>query len=232
MRKYLTYAGAALALAVAAVCLHVGPAEAASRLGQFILVHDPASTAATEATFIVDVVNHEANELAIAVKSGATGRFTVDEDGDLTATSVTIGGTALTSTAAELNLIDGAEKVPKIEVVPLAAVDTAGGIAAWTPGARKLLHHVLLDVTTKSTGASTTDCGIAANATTLNDTLIDGADTGTAAALFDSSDGTDNGTNGVAKTRAVGATESVTCSIASGASAGIVGNLYIFYSDI
>lgn len=203
--------------ALLAVCVlfTVGPAEAASTIARFVTSHDPASTSAGDAAIVCDVQNYESNELCFSL---STGTFKVDEDGDVTAASIAIG----TDSAKPL----------KVAKVALAAVDTAGGLAAWTPGARKLLHHVVLDATTKSTAASTTDCGIAANATTLNDTLLDGADTGTAAALFDSSDGTDNGTNGIAKTRAVGATESVTCSVASGASAGIVGNLYVFYSDI
>ena len=203
------------ALLFVAALAYVGPAAAASTIARFVTAADPASTAAGDAAIVCDVQNYESNELCFSL---STGTFKVDEDGDVTAKTLTLG----TESAAPF----------KVKRVALAAVDTAGGVAAWTPGVRALIHHAVLDVTTDSTGASTIDCGIAANATTLNDTLIDGADSGTAAALYDSADGTDNGTNGIAKTRAISSTQAVTCSVASGASAGIVGYLYVFYSDI
>lgn len=135
-------------------------------------------------------------------------------------------GTSVSSTAAELNLLDATDRICRVEVVALAAVDTAGGVFAWTPGAAAIIKGLFLDVTTKATSACTVDCGVAANGTTLNDTLIDGLDINAAAGLF--SNHKNPGTNGLADLRC-GATQYVTGSVASGASAGIVGNAYIEY---
>lgn len=150
---------------------------------------------------------------------------------DVTGT-LKIGGTTVTSTAAELNLIDGAERLVKVAKVALSAVDTAGGLAAWQnpESSAVIVERVIVDVTTAATGACTADVGISADATTLDDTLIDGADVGSAAGVFDNVD--DQGTNGESKQRLDangGSTDYVTASVASGASAGIVGNLYIHY---
>jgi hypothetical protein len=83
----------------------------------------------------------------------------------------------------------------------------------------------VLDVTTQTTGACTLDCGPAANATTLNDTLIDGANPA-AAGTFNHTKHA--GTNGLGSSH-LGSTQYVTGSVASGASAGIVGFAYISY---
>jgi len=120
----------------------------------------------------------------------------------------------------------------KIARVALAAVDTAGGVFAWAnPEAGDILiSRLVIDVTTKSTGASTVDIGTTAtNATTSSDTLIDGLDTGTAAGIFDNI--TDKGTNGKSRQR-LATGKWVTGSVASGASAGIVGYAYIFYNTV
>ena len=150
-----------------------------------------------------------------------------------------IGGVAVTSSATELNKLDGAnvttaeinllagvDRLVRTEVVPLAAVDTAGGVFAWTPGAAAIIKGLFLDVVTKTTGACTLDVGVAANGTTLNDTLIDGLDVNAAAGLF--SNHKNAGVHGLADVRC-SATQYVTGSVASGASAGIVGNAYIEY---
>src|SRR5690606_26451158 len=42
-----------------------------------------------------------------------------------------IGGIAVSASAAELNLADGADRLVKVARVALAAADTAGGILAW-----------------------------------------------------------------------------------------------------
>lgn len=106
--------------------------------------------------------------------------------------------------------------------------DSGGGIAsvANPEGIALIVEGLILDVTTKATGACTADAGIAANGTTLNDTLIDGVDVGTAAGTFD--DQKNAGTNG-AGARRWGATEYLTVSTASGASAGLVGTGYVKY---
>lgn len=135
-------------------------------------------------------------------------------------------GTAVTATAAELNLIKGTERISKFKVVALTADDAAGKIFSWTPGAAAIIRSLYLDITTKTTGACTVDCGVAANGTTLSDTLIDGLDANAAAGLF--SNHITHGDNGLACVRC-GSTQYVTGSVASGASAGIVGNAIIEY---
>ena len=135
-------------------------------------------------------------------------------------------GTSVTVTAAEINLLDGTDRIVKVEVVALAAVDDAGGVFAWSPGAAALIKDVYIDLTTKATGACTIDVGIANNGTTLSNTLIDGLDINAATGLFNSHQ--NGGANGLPYRRC-GATQYVTGSVASGASAGIVGSAYIEY---
>lgn len=112
--------------------------------------------------------------------------------------------------------------------VALSNADTAGGVLAVAnpEGVTLIVRSLILDVTTKATGACTVDAGIAANGTTSNDTLIDGVDVGTAAGTFDSQK--DAGTNG-AGPRRWGASEYLTVSKASGAAAGLAGYAYITY---
>lgn len=116
----------------------------------------------------------------------------------------------------------------KVEKVALAALDTAGGVLAWAnPEPTAIaITRVILDVTTKSTGACTLDIGMAADGTTSADNLMDGLDVGTAAGLFGNLG--NPGTNGKTSQRcAAGAF--VTASKASGAAAGLVGSAYIQY---
>ena len=138
--------------------------------------------------------------------------------------TLTVNGTMTIAATATVG-------VPRVTKVALAAVDTAGGVFAWAnpAGAAILVHSVQLDVTTFTTGACTIDVGVAANATTLNDTLIDGASLATAAKVLNSA--TNAGTNG-SMSRKVTSTQFVTGSVASGASAGLVGNAYIVWSVI
>ncbi len=119
-------------------------------------------------------------------------------------------------------------KTPVTVRVALAAVDTAGGVFAWAnpTGGSILITGIAVDVTTVSSGACTIDCGVAANATTLSDTLIDGASTATTARVIDNIK--DAGTNGTSWQR-MGSTEVVTVSEASGDVTGLVGFLYVTY---
>jgi hypothetical protein len=136
--------------------------------------------------------------------------------------TLTVSGTL----AAEDATLNGLIRVDK---VALAAVDTAGGVFAWEnpASAAIIVHSVILDVTTNTTGACTIDVGVAANATTLSDTLLDGQSLATAAKVLNSA--TNPGTNGAMARRAT-STQYVTGSVASGASAGLVGNAYISWS--
>jgi len=151
-------------------------------------------------------------------------------------------GTSVTSTAAELNILDGAlvtaaelnlldnaDCVVKVAKIALAAVDTAGGVFSWQNDETVsiIVQRLILDVTTASTGACTLDCGTtAASATTKIDNLIDGLDVNAAAGVFDNVE--DQGTNGTSRQK-LAAGKWVTGSVASGASAGIVGFAYIQY---
>ena len=119
-------------------------------------------------------------------------------------------------------------RIEKIVKVALSAVDTAGGVFSWQndEGASVIVNGVYLNVTTQSSGACTVDVGTTAtSATTLSDNLIDGLSVA-AAGLFSNFD--DAGTNGK-KDQLLASGKWVTGSVASGASAGIVGYAYIRY---
>lgn len=87
---------------------------------QSLPTFDPAGTTDAQASLYFDVASFEANEKAIATSTG----FSVDEDGDVvspvsitgatlvgttsvTTPSLVIGATAVTSSAAEINKLDG-----------------------------------------------------------------------------------------------------------------------------
>lgn len=119
-------------------------------------------------------------------------------------------------------------RAPATVRVALAAADTEGGVFAWANpmGDSILITNVAIDVTTVSTGACTLDVGVATDGTTLSDTLIDGASTATTARVIDNIK--DAGTNGTSVQKCT-SSQYVTGSVASGASAGIVGYAYITY---
>jgi len=111
----------------------------------------------------------------------------------------------------------------------LAAVNTGGGLFSWAnpESGSIIVEHVALVITTKTTGACSADVGTTAtNATTLSDNMIDGKDINAAAGTFTSDESA--GTNGK-QGRRVAAGKWVTGSVASGASAGIVGTYEIYY---
>lgn len=120
------------------------------------------------------------------------------------------------------------DRLVKVDKIALAAVDTGGGVFAWQnpEGAAIIVERVVLDITTPSTGACTVDVGVTpTSAATPVDNLLDGQSLAAAAVL----DNIENqGTNG----KSVGRLASgkwVTASVASGASAGLVGSAYIHY---
>lgn len=137
---------------------------------------------------------------------------------------IATGGSLKSGGAA---ILSGGQQVERIAKVALAAVDTAGGVLAWAnpeTGAI-IVTRVILDITTQSSGACTVDVGVAANGTTLSDILIDGVSVA-AAGLVDNLGNA--GTNGKTRQKAT-AGQFVTGSVASGASAGMVGSAYIHY---
>lgn len=120
------------------------------------------------------------------------------------------------------------DRLVKVDKVALAAVDTAGGVFAWqNPEASAIIvERVVIDVTTASTGACTIDVGVTpTSATTSVDNLLDGQSVAAVATL----DNIENqGTNGKSCGR-LASGKWVTASVASGASAGLVGSAYIHY---
>ena len=119
-------------------------------------------------------------------------------------------------------------KRKKCIVVNLSALDTAGGVVsiANPESAEILITEVLFILGTKSTNASTVDVGVAANGTTLSQTLMTGIDTGAAAARFDNIN--DAGGSG-GRDRVWASTQFITASKASGACAGLAGQIVVNY---
>jgi hypothetical protein len=99
--------------------------------------------------------------------------------------------------------------------------DTAGGLLAWqnTLGYDILVDAATLDVTTQSSGACTVSIGGAANGATLNAGMISGQSVAA------------TGTFGKATPVAqkVAANAFITASTASGASAALIGNVYVSF---
>jgi hypothetical protein len=118
----------------------------------------------------------------------------------------------------------------KVAVVNLqGGIDTAGGIGSFVnPENRPIfVYSIRLDITTRSTAASTISIGTAANATTSSANLIDTLDVGTAAGVFDNNQ--DKGTLGRTRQRLT-AGQFITVSRVTGATAGLVGVMHIEYT--
>jgi hypothetical protein len=118
---------------------------------------------------------------------------------------------------------------PRTVKVALVASDVAGGVFAWkNPEIGSIIiTKIITDVTVVATGACTLDIGTTAvNAGTLSDNLLDGIDVHTAIGLLGLADGAD--ANGKAQQK-LAAGKWVTGSKASGATAGLVGNVHITY---
>jgi len=113
-------------------------------------------------------------------------------------------------------------------VVALGVADTGGGVVsiANPEGVEILITEVILTVGTVATGACTLDIGVATDGTTLSDTIIDGVDVNGATGKFDNIN--DKSTNG-GRDRALASTEYITASTASGAAAGLAGQLVVNY---
>lgn len=110
------------------------------------------------------------------------------------------------------------------------ATTTAGAVLSLAnpEGADIIITRFVVDVTTEATGTvNDADFGVAAGPTTTSATLLDGVDIGTAAAVFDNADGTDNGSGGKSS-RKWGSTQYVTGN-AKASTVGLVGNVYIEY---
>lgn len=104
--------------------------------------------------------------------------------------------------------------------LPVAGpTDTAGGLLAWLNnlGYDIIVQGASLDVTTASSAACTVSIGQAAGATTLDATFISGQTVATAGQFAKATPVAKKVTNGTY----------ITASTATGASAGLVGNLYV-----
>lgn len=128
-------------------------------------------------------------------------------------------GTAATSTIGGL-------KLAKVALTATTGTSGGGALAWANPEAQSIIiWKFVLDVTTQSSGAATVDIGVAADATTSADTLIDGKSVATAG-TFDNI--TDKGTNGL-PTKKMTSSQYIT-GTASATLAGMVANAYIYYN--
>ena len=114
-----------------------------------------------------------------------------------------------------------------IDISQAAAVATGVYRATANPfGQDVLILGVTLRLTTPSTGASTADIGVAANAATVNDGLIDGLSLA-AGGLFTNAE--DAGTNGE-QTMVWATTQFLNVAEATGDVSGVVGQLIVQYA--
>lgn len=133
------------------------------------------------------------------------------------------------STASVVQSIGGGFKAIKVAKVALAGVaDTTGGaLFSWAnpEGQSIIIQRLLIDITTKSTGAANVSFGVAANATTSSANLIDTyAAGGTEKVVDNHVDGSINGKFNQKMT----ATQYLT-GTGSATTAGLVGSVYIEY---
>ena len=105
----------------------------------------------------------------------------------------------------------------------MTAATGAGGALAWANPTGETIIVTKLDVhISTGSGSATIDAGVAANATTSNDTLIDGQSTATAAVINSAVHHGTNGLGAVPMTSSQYITGSITGSIGS-----FVGTAYI-----
>lgn len=146
------------------------------------------------------------------------------------AAGYSINGSTIDSTVVVAgSALHPEDRAIKCDVVAISGTALhAANLTLWTAPADAIIHRVVLDITTASTGASTIDIGYTATtATTTSDTLLDGI-SGTPAAVFDSMNAAlDSGANAKAQKAASG--KWITADEASGDTTGLVANAYIFY---
>jgi len=127
--------------------------------------------------------------------------------------------------------IGGAYKAIKVAKVAIAGVaaTTGGALFAWAnpENATIIIDRLQIDITTKSTGAAAVDFGVAADATTSSDNLIDGYAAGGTEKVVDTMLTADLGTNGKVNQKMT--TAQVLTGTGAATTAGLVGNVYIHY---
>ena len=182
------------------------------------------------------------------------GDLVIQEDGG-EITSQATGDKALKTTAADADTLEVSSTTGKLQIKPagsskangvgrddmskyagfwlkgaLSATRTAGGMFAVenTYGSDLIVTRVIISVTSASSAASSASVGIAANATTASDTLLDDFDSG-GQGVYDNMD--NKGTNGKAKAK-WGTGQFVTGSESPGNITGIVGTYAIHAIDM
>ena len=126
------------------------------------------------------------------------------------------------------SILAGSSRLVKVPISIVGVTHAAGdhGFQWENPeGEDIIVETVLLDCTTEATGSATIDIGVAANATTSSDTLIDGANVGAAAIMVTS--GKNPGTNGV-QDQTMTSSQWITGDFSASA-AGFVGTFYVKY---
>lgn len=148
-------------------------------------------------------------------------------------TTIGTGATLTTPVLVNPSFTDGTTtRFLKCDVFAVTgAALHAANLTVWTAPAAAIIHRVILDITTQSSGASTIDIGYTAvSATTTSDTLLDGV-SGASVAIFDSMNAAlDSGANANAQKAASG--KWITADEATGDVTGLVANVYVFYSLI
>jgi hypothetical protein len=114
----------------------------------------------------------------------------------------------------------------------LTASDAAAGVFSLqnTYGTDLIVERLLIRVTTASSGACTIDVGCGTTAATSYDTILDGPSVA-ATGMIDNADDTDQGTNGNSSD-VWKSGEYLSASMASGATAGLVGTYQVLVSDM
>lgn len=143
----------------------------------------------------------------------------------ITKGKVLAGEMAITDTSSDA---DVGAIVPRVSKVTMTAATGAGGALAWAnpTGQTIIVTKIDIHISTGS-GTATIDAGVAADATTSNDTLIDGQSTATASVI---NSAVHHGTNGVGAV-AVTSSQYITGSI-SGTIGSFAGVAYITYFPI
>ena len=123
----------------------------------------------------------------------------------------------------------------KCAKVVLTAADGAAGVFSWQnpEDSAIVITRLVLDVTTKATAACTVDVGTDGAGTGSSDNLVDVQAVNAATGVFDNI--ADKGSSGKERQRLDakgGTTDYVTASKATGATAGLVGNAYVFYHEV
>lgn len=142
------------------------------------------------------------------------------------------GGAAFVddASASEMFKVGGTRnrnyKVAKVALTGVAAT-TGGALFAWPnpENVSIIIDRLEIDITTKSTGAATADFGVAANATTTSDNLIDGYNVNATEKVVNNID--DKGTNGKSVQKLSNG-QHIT-GTGSATTAGLVGFVYIHY---